>query len=63
MYHYGLRKGVAWVPAGHILCMSPPIVMDEAIAAKGMDLIEESIAEVELYYGIYEYPGHQRGLL
>ena len=47
VYQYAFRKGLAWVPAGHILRMSPPIVMDEAIAAKGMDLIEESIAEVE----------------
>ncbi|NLC57744.1 MAG: aspartate aminotransferase family protein [Armatimonadetes bacterium] len=52
VYQYAFRKGLAWVPAGHILRMSPPIVMDEAIAAKGMDLIEESIAEVEREYGI-----------
>jgi hypothetical protein len=31
--------------------MSPPIVMDLEIAAKGMDIIEESIAEVEKKLG------------
>ena len=47
VYQRAFRKGLAWVPAGHILRMSPPIIMDEAIAAKGMDIIEEAIAEVE----------------
>jgi hypothetical protein len=27
--------------------MSPPIIMPEDVAEKGMDIIEESIAEVE----------------
>ncbi len=47
VYQRAFRKGLAWVPAGHILRMSPPIVMTEELAAKGMDIIEESIAEVE----------------
>lgn len=51
VYQHAFRKGLAWVPAGHILRMSPPIVMDVEIAAKGMDIIEESIAEVEKELG------------
>jgi 4-aminobutyrate aminotransferase-like enzyme len=51
VYQRAFAKGVAWVPAGHILRMSPPIVMDVGIAAKGMDIIEESIAEVEKLMG------------
>jgi len=47
VYQRAFMKGLAWVPAGHILRMSPPIVMDEETAARGMDIIEESIAEVE----------------
>ena len=39
------------MPAGYILRMPPPIVMDVEIAAKGMDIIEESIAEVEKELG------------
>jgi 4-aminobutyrate aminotransferase-like enzyme len=51
VYQKAFQKGLAWVPAGHILRMSPPIVMDVELAAKGMDIIEESIAEVEKEYG------------
>jgi 4-aminobutyrate aminotransferase-like enzyme len=51
VYQRAFQKGLAWVPAGHILRMSPPIVMELEIAAKGMDIIEESITEVEREYG------------
>jgi len=51
VYQRAFQKGLAWVPAGHILRMSPPIVMDEAVAARGMDIIEEAIAEVEAEFG------------
>ena len=47
MYQKAFAKGLAWIPAGHILRMSPPIVMPEDVAQKGMDLIEEAIAETE----------------
>ena len=51
VYQRAFRKGLAWVPAGHILRMSPPIVMEIEVAVKGMDIIEESIAEVEKEFG------------
>ncbi len=51
VYQRAFRKGLAWVPAGHILRMSPPIVMEQEIAAKGMDIIEEAIGEVEREHG------------
>ncbi len=51
VYTRAFEKGLAWVPAGHILRMSPPIVMDVEIAVKGMDIIEEAIAEVESEFG------------
>ncbi|MHB0999720.1 MAG: aspartate aminotransferase family protein [Armatimonadota bacterium] len=51
VYQKAFKKGLAWVPAGHILRMSPPIVMELDAAAKGMDIIEESIAEVEKEFG------------
>ena len=47
VYQKAFRKGLAWVPAGHILRMSPPIVMPDEVALKGMDIIEEAIAETE----------------
>jgi len=51
VYQKAFRKGLAWIPAGHILRMSPPLIMDEKYASLGMDLIEESIAEVEKEFG------------
>ncbi|MCC6683267.1 MAG: aspartate aminotransferase family protein [Phycisphaeraceae bacterium] len=45
VYQRAFRKGLAWIPAGHILRMSPPIVMDEATLLKGLDIIDESIGE------------------
>jgi len=47
VYQKAFRKGLAWIPAGHILRMSPPLIMDETFASKGMDIIEEAITEVE----------------
>ena len=51
VYQGAFRKGLAWIPAGHILRMSPPIVMDLDVAAKCMDIIDESIGEVEKQLG------------
>jgi 4-aminobutyrate aminotransferase-like enzyme len=47
VYQKAFRKGLAWIPAGHILRMSPPIVMDEDTLLKGLDIIDESIGETE----------------
>jgi 4-aminobutyrate aminotransferase/4-aminobutyrate aminotransferase/(S)-3-amino-2-methylpropionate transaminase len=51
VYQKAFRKGLAWIPAGHILRMSPPLIMDEKYAAMGLDMIESSIAEVEKEFG------------
>ena len=47
VYQKAFRKGLAWIPAGHILRMSPPLIMDEKYADMGLTMIEEAIAEVE----------------
>jgi 4-aminobutyrate aminotransferase-like enzyme len=47
VYQKAFAKGLAWIPAGHILRMSPPIVMDDDALLKGMDLIDEAIGETE----------------
>lgn len=47
VYQKAFRKGLAWIPAGHILRMSPPIIMPDDVAQRGMDFIEEAIAETE----------------
>jgi 4-aminobutyrate aminotransferase-like enzyme len=51
VYQKAFRMGLAWIPAGHILRMSPPMVMDLDLAAKGMDIIDEAIGETEKELG------------
>ncbi len=51
VYQKAFRRGLAWIPAGHILRMSPPIIMEPELLLKGLDIIEESIAEVEKEHG------------
>jgi 4-aminobutyrate aminotransferase-like enzyme len=51
VYQEAFRRGLAWIPAGHILRMSPPIVMDVDVAAKCMDIIEEAIWVAEKKFG------------
>ncbi|MEP0842838.1 MAG: aspartate aminotransferase family protein [Phycisphaerae bacterium] len=45
VYQKAFAKGLAWIPAGHILRMSPPIVMEDEILLKGLDIIDEAIGE------------------
>jgi len=51
IYKEAFRHGLAWIPAGHILRMSPPIVMDLDTAAKCMDIIDEAIGAAERNFG------------
>lgn len=51
VYRKAFAKGLAWIPAGHILRMSPPIVMDEATLLKGLDIIDEAIGETSKELG------------
>ena len=51
IYQKAFEKGLAWVPSGHILRMSPPMILDDAAALKGLDIIEEAIAETEKHFG------------
>ena len=51
VYQKAFAKGLAWIPAGHILRMSPPVVMDDDTLLKGLDIIDESIGETEAQLG------------
>ncbi len=51
VYQKAFTKGLAWIPAGHILRMSPPIVMDEAALLRGLDIIDEAIGETAQQLG------------
>ncbi len=52
IYQKAFAKGLAWIPAGHILRMSPPIVMDEKTLLKGLDMIDEAIGETARELGM-----------
>ena len=47
VYQKAFSKGLAWIPAGHILRMSPPVVMEDEVLLKGLDLIDEAVGETE----------------
>ena len=47
VYQKAFAKGLAWIPAGHILRMSPPIIMEDEVMLKGLDIIDEAIGETE----------------
>ena len=51
VYQKAFRKGLAWIPAGHILRMSPAVVMEDEVLLKGLDLIDEAIGETEKAFG------------
>ena len=51
VYQKAFRKGLAWIPAGHILRMSPPVIMEDEALLKGLDLIDEAIGETEKELG------------
>jgi 4-aminobutyrate aminotransferase-like enzyme len=51
VYQKAFRKGLAWIPAGHILRMSPPMIMEDDLALKGLAIIEEAICETERELG------------
>jgi len=51
VYQKAFARGVAWIPSKQNLRMSPPLIMEEDLATKGLDIIEESISEVEKEYG------------
>lgn len=51
VYKKAFQKGLAWIPAGHILRMSPPVIMEDEVLMKGLDIIDEAIGEAERELG------------
>ncbi len=51
IYQKAFSKGLAWVPSGHILRLSPPMILDDEVALKGLDIIEEAVGETEKHFG------------
>ena len=51
IYKEAFRKALAWIPAGHILRMSPPMVRGLDVAASCMDIIDDAIGQAEREFG------------
>ena len=51
VYQVAFSKGLAWIPANQNLRMSPPLIMEEEIAEKALEIIDESITIVEKELG------------
>jgi len=51
VYQKAFERGLAWIPAGHILRVSPPIIMEDAVLLRGLDIIDEAIGETERELG------------
>jgi 4-aminobutyrate aminotransferase-like enzyme len=47
IFKKAFEKGVAWIPANENLRITPPLILTEEVALKGLDIIEEAIFEVE----------------
>ncbi|MGD9997500.1 MAG: aspartate aminotransferase family protein [Ilumatobacteraceae bacterium] len=47
VYQEAFRRGLAWIPAGHILRLAPPLVISQDEAFRGLSIIEQAIAEAE----------------
>ena len=51
VYQVAFSKGLAWIPANQNLRMSPPLIMEEEIAEKALEIIDQSITIVEKELG------------
>jgi 4-aminobutyrate aminotransferase-like enzyme len=40
------RRGVLAAGGGHVLRITPPLVIDEQLALRGVELLDEALAEV-----------------
>jgi len=47
-----VEKGLAWIPAGNILRMAPPLIMTEKLASRALEIIDESITDAETHFGV-----------
>ena len=55
VYQKAFSKGVAWIPANQNLRMSPPLIMEEDLATKALDIIDEAITKLKRNTAIKKY--------
>jgi 4-aminobutyrate aminotransferase/4-aminobutyrate aminotransferase/(S)-3-amino-2-methylpropionate transaminase len=51
VYAKAFEKGLAWIPAGNILRLAPPLVITEALARTALEIIDEVVGETERHVG------------
>jgi 4-aminobutyrate aminotransferase/4-aminobutyrate aminotransferase/(S)-3-amino-2-methylpropionate transaminase len=51
VYEKAFEKGLAWIPAGHILRLAPPLVITEELAGAALRIVDEAVGEAERHYG------------
>jgi 4-aminobutyrate aminotransferase-like enzyme len=51
VYEKAFSKGLAWIHAGNILRLAPPLIITEELAGKAVDIIDEAISETEKHFG------------
>jgi 4-aminobutyrate aminotransferase-like enzyme len=43
VYHKAFAQGLAWIPATHIRRMGPPVVTEDEVLLKELDIIDDDI--------------------
>ena len=51
VYEEAFKRGLAWIPAGNILRLAPPLIMTGELAAKALDIIDEAIGVAGKHFG------------
>ena len=51
VFKKAFEKGVAWIPANENLRITPPLIITEEVALKGLDIIDEAIYDTEKELG------------
>ncbi len=51
VYEEAFKRGLAWIPAGNVLRLAPPLTMTEDMAIKALDIIDEAIGVTEKHFG------------
>ena len=51
VYEEAFKRGLAWIPAGNILRLAPPLIMTEELAGTALDIIDEAIGVTGKHFG------------
>jgi 4-aminobutyrate aminotransferase/4-aminobutyrate aminotransferase/(S)-3-amino-2-methylpropionate transaminase len=52
VYEKAFAKGLAWITAGNILRLAPPLTITEELAKTAINIIDEAITETERHFAI-----------